>query len=107
MADIKAKFVPGTQIQELITGCIYLYVEAAETIKNGEEVEVNLKLGRVKHQSEVPGVYIPFGKAAENIPGGQFGLVLIRGVMADFKTAMAERARAILGSGKIDLGHKR
>ena len=73
MADVKAIFVPGSQINEAATGNIFIYVEAMETIKNGEEVDIDMKFGRARHPENMSGVRVPFGMAAENLPKGQFG----------------------------------
>lgn len=92
MADIKPRYIPGTQINEAATGNIFLYVEAVETLKNGEEVAVDMQMGRAKHAPEVAGIHMPFGKVSENIPQGQFGHVLVKGATLAFAEAMKQRA---------------
>ena len=103
MADTIPKYIPGTQINEAATGNIYVYVEATETLKAGVEVAVDLQLGRAKHQPEIPGIYMPFAKSAENIPKGQFGLALVKGATDAFNEAMRQRGAAAAKSAGIAL----
>jgi hypothetical protein len=93
MSDQKAMFVPGSVVEEVGTQSKFMYIEAGETLKPGDEVWVD-NFGIAKHVREtLEGVYIPPAKAAFHINNTQFGWILLRGGTQMTKDVLKARAQ--------------
>ena len=84
MADQKPRYVPGTNIEEAISGNKYMYCEADVAFKVGDACVADNWGVMHKVPADVTdvGVCISPAYAFENVPKGQYGLFILKGCTA-------------------------